>query len=480
MSHFQNILNNLESSNKLAQDKMLKNIPSIITKEDNKTLNKPISMEEVKVAIFSMHPDKSPRPDGFYAFFFQKCWEIIGMDLWKAIEATRNGGLLIIEINHTFLTLIPKTNFPKSPKEFRPIALCNIVYKILSKILSSRIKPLLPKLISEEQTCFVPGRSILDGILIIKEAIHSSSKRKIPSMLIKLDIQKAYDMVDWRFLCKTLEAFDFSHQWINLIYQCISMTKMSILINRTPEGFFDTSRGIRQGDPLSPFIFIIMAKAFGIAFSKAQLEGKIKGISVTDNVPNITHQKYADDTFLPSESSLHEASNIMLIIQSYSDASGQKINVKKSEIFFINTNPIMEKKNSQLMGFKIGKIPCKYLGIEQENRNKHIKVWNQILSKLDSKIGGWKDKWLTRAGKIMKIRAVLSALPLYPISCLPLPKSINNKLEGKLRNFLWKNREEEKKISLIKWDKISNPKELEGLGIKKLNWKNEALGAKLS
>ena len=100
-------------------------------------------------------------------------------------------------------------------------------------------------------------------------------------MFIKLDIQKAYDMVDWRFLCKTLEAFGFSHQWINLIYQCISTTKISVLINGTPEGFFETSRGLKQGDPLSSFLYIIMAEAFGRAITKAHTKGKINGIIVT-------------------------------------------------------------------------------------------------------------------------------------------------------------------------------------------------------
>ena len=108
-------------------------------------------------------------------------------------------------------------------------------------------------------------------------------------MFMKLDIQKAYDMVDWRFLYKTLEAFGFARQWINLIFKCISTTKISVLINGTPEGFFEISRGIRQGDPLSPFLYIIMAEAFGRSFSKASDKGLIKGVTVMKNVPNITH-----------------------------------------------------------------------------------------------------------------------------------------------------------------------------------------------
>ena len=109
-------------------------------------------------------------------------------------------------------------------------------------------------------------------------------------MFMKLDIQKAYDMVDWRFLCKVLEAFGFSHQWINLIFKFISTPKIYVLINRTPKGFFKISRGIRQGDPLSPSLFIIMAKAFGREILDAYMKRRISGITVTRNVPNITHQ----------------------------------------------------------------------------------------------------------------------------------------------------------------------------------------------
>jgi hypothetical protein len=108
VKHFQNTSNNYEGSNRIAQDKLLKVIPKIVTMEDNKVLNKPISLEEVKLVVFEMNPDKSPGPDGFQVFFYKKCWDIIGVDLWKAIEASRNGGALLSEINHSFITLIPK------------------------------------------------------------------------------------------------------------------------------------------------------------------------------------------------------------------------------------------------------------------------------------------------------------------------------------------------------------------------------------
>lgn len=173
------------------------------------------------------------------------------------------------EINYSFLTLIPKKNVLEYLGDFHPISLCNTVYKIFSKILAKRLKGLLPKLISKEQIGFVLGRSILDGILTIQETIHFASKNKEACMFMKLDIQKAYDMVDWHFLCKVLEAFGLSNQWINLIFKFISTPKVLILIDGTPKGFFEISKGIRQGDPLSPPLFIIMVEAFGRAVSDA-------------------------------------------------------------------------------------------------------------------------------------------------------------------------------------------------------------------
>lgn len=133
-------------------------------------------------------------------------------------------------------------------------------------------------------------RSILEGVIIAQEAIHSVQNNKEPSMMIKLNIKKDYDKVDWRFLCKSMEAFGFSNQYINIIFNCIASPKISLPINGTPEGYFDISKGLRKGDPLSPFLFIFMAKAFGRAINIAHSQGKIRGIKITKGIDNVTHQ----------------------------------------------------------------------------------------------------------------------------------------------------------------------------------------------
>jgi ribonuclease HI len=160
-------------------------------------------------------------------------------------------------------------------------------------------------------------------------------------------------------------------------------------------------------------------------------------------------------------------------------ASGQKVNKDKSEIYFLNTNKEVENQICKVLGFKKGQFPGKYLGIALEKGANSSKIWQNTIEKVDARIGSWKDKWLSKAGKCTKIKSVLSAIPTFPLSCLPLSKSSLSKLESKLRNFLWKDCEDDKKLALIKWDNICKPKELGGLGIKNLQWQNEALGAKL-
>ena len=214
-----------------------------------------------------------------------------------------------------------------------------------------------------------------------------------------------------------------------------------------------------------------MAKAFGRSLTKAHSDKDIKGVTITKNLPNITHQQYANDTILPSESSVKEATILKSIINNYMSVFGQKVNKSKSKIFFVNTDSKLENQICNIMGYKKGSFPCKYLGIELEKGAKSSKIWYNVLKKLESKIGGWKGKWLTKASKKIKIRSVLLAIPTYPLSCLPLPKYLHHKLQLNLRDFLQNDCEESKKLALIKWDKNFKPKEFGGLGIKCWNYK---------
>jgi hypothetical protein len=261
-------------------------------------LNKPISPEEVDQVIQEMPNGKAPGPDGFTADFFKACWDVVKYDIYGIVEDSRCSASILKALNSTLITLIPKENEARTPDRFRPITLCNVVYKIISKVIANRLKPLLPILISKEQSGFVEGRKIMDNIILAHEIIHTLKSRKKSGMIIQLDFAKAYDKLSWNYMEKALEAFGFDKHWIKWVMTLVSTTSFSLLVNGAPTKPFYPSRGLRQGDPLSPFMFIIMMEGLSRTIKDAMEEGTIKGLRLYEECPTTTHQQFVDDTML--------------------------------------------------------------------------------------------------------------------------------------------------------------------------------------
>jgi hypothetical protein len=207
VSHFHQLYSKENDDNEEGNKEFLKNIPALVTKEDNTALLSPTNEEEISKIIWSMDPDKAPGPDGFTIHFYRICWNIIKSDLIRMIKGFLQKAKIGGSTNSTFLALIPKETNPASFDRFRPISLCNASYKIIAKLLANRIKPLLGKLISESQGGFVKGRHILDNVIQVQEAMHSSNLRKEKGMLIKLDMANAFDRVKLSFLYQVLLSF---------------------------------------------------------------------------------------------------------------------------------------------------------------------------------------------------------------------------------------------------------------------------------
>ena len=187
------------------------------------------------------------------------------MNLFRQFHETRR---FVKSLNATFLVLIPKKEGAGDLKDFRPISLVEGLYKWLAKVLANRLKGVLAKVISLSQNAFVEGRQIMDAILIANEAIDSILKSNNGAILYKLDIEKAYDHVDWSFLLAVLGKMGFRGRWYSWIKWCLSTVSFSVLVNDSPTGFFQGSRGLRQGDPLSPYLFVIVMEAFSCLMKK--------------------------------------------------------------------------------------------------------------------------------------------------------------------------------------------------------------------
>lgn len=367
-----------------------------VTAEMNEMLTKPYTTEEVQKVIKQMHPSKSPGPDGMTPLFYQNFWNICKHDVLKEVLGILNLGRSPKSINHTHVVLIPKVKKPQTPKDFRPISLSNVVCRILTKTMANRLKHILPHIISDSQSAFVPGRLITDNAMTAFEVFHSMKHRKKGVkgfMAMKLDMSKAYDRVDWLFLESVMLKLGFCRTWVNLVMSCVQTISYAVIINGKPSDPFVPERGLRQGDPLSPFLFLFCAEAFSALLNKAERDEKIHGMVVARQTPQVSHLFFADDTVLFCRANNREADEIKSIISRYERASGQRINLEKTAITFIPN--IQEEKRREICSI-LGVIEVaqhsKYLGLPTLIGRSKKAVFATIVEKIMQKMKDWKEK----------------------------------------------------------------------------------------
>lgn len=237
--------------------------------------------------------------------------------------------------NETFIVLIPKNSNPSKIKDLRPISLCNMVYKLIAKVIMNRLKVILPDIISPNQSAFVPGRLISDNILLAYELTHFLQRKRSGTSgyaAVKLDMSKAYDRVEWPFLKGMMEKLGFDRDWIKLIMKCITTVKYQIKINTDVTDTIIPQRGLRQGDPISPYIFLICTERFSALLHKAELNGSLTGIKICRGAPSVSQLLFADDSLLLMEANSSNAQEVNRILNTYEACSGQMINKDKSSI----------------------------------------------------------------------------------------------------------------------------------------------------
>jgi len=456
----------------------------VVTTEENDALIQPITDAEIYDAVFQMDPHKAPGSDGFGASFYQDHWVVIKELLCVAIKDFFRSGKLLKEVNHTLITLIPKVANPESTAHFRPISLCNTVYKIVAKILVNRMKPILQRIIHPTQSAFIPHRTIHDNILIAHEIVNKFKimKGKKGFVALKLDMEKAYDRLEWDFLLSCLKQLGFHDTWIQWIKECISTVSYSFIINNEPHGFFKPSRGLRQGDPLSPYLFTICMDVLAKRLHALSLNPKSGiGIKIAQDAERIPCLLFADDSLLFCKATPRACQQLKEVLDTFCTQSGQLVNFHKSSILFSNNTRNLDK---QVVG-GIFNIPHSsslghYLGCSLFQGRPPADLFRTLTSKAVAKLDDWKAKSFSKAGRIILIQSNLESLPIHTMQCYKLPSRITDQLDRIHREFFWKKNTSEKGLPLVAWDKICRPKILGGLGLRKSAAVNIAFLAKLA
>ncbi|CAL0323583.1 unnamed protein product [Lupinus luteus] len=446
-----------------------------LSEAQNLFMNADFGEEEIRSAVWNCAGDKSPGPDGFNYKFFQACWEIVKQDIILFIQEFHLNGKLPRGLNSSFIALIPKISSPNKIQDFRPISLVGSLYKILAKVLEERLKGVMSSLISSSQSAFIQDRNILDATVIINETIHSAKKAKDGCLMLKVDFEKAYDSVDWGFLDYMLLIMGFSNKWRMWIKGCLSSTSMLVLVNGSSSDHFSVSKGLRQGDPMAPFLFIIIAEGFAGLVRNAKNLGLFEGYKVGSFGIKVCDLQFADDTILVCKPTYSNLWCVKTILRCFELASGLKVNAHKSSLFAIWVQDSFISEAAEFLSCNIGSIPFLYLGIPVGANPRRLMMWKGTIDLVTKRLASWKCKHISFGGRLVLVNSVLATIPTYHFSLYKAPKKIIRKIASLQRNFLWGHRRNGKGIAWVAWSEVCKPKMQGGLGVKDLSRFNAAL-----
>ena len=405
-----------------------------------------LTEKECLAALKTMDSNKTPGTDGLPAEFYKVFWKDISF-LIAALHYSFESGRLSISQRRGAIKLIPKKDAELYYiKNWRPITLLNTDYKIATKAIANRVKSVLPSLINYDQTGFMKGRFIGENIRLIDCIIQYASEKNIPGLLLFIDFEKAFDSLEWSFIFDTLRFFGFGDSIINWVKVFYNNTESCILNNGWASNFFETQRGVRQGCPLSPYLFILVAEVLAKAIRN---NTNIKGIFVSNQEIKIS--QYADDTTLILDGSIESLSFSLKILDDFGKVSGLRLNDRKTEALWIGSSigndPIsVPGKN---LKWPMAKVKALGLWISTDPEMSASLNFNEKLESVRKILSCWRYRRLTLLGKITVLKSLVASQLVYLLTPLQSNYTALNEVNNWFYTFLWNGKGDKVKRKLM-------------------------------
>lgn len=438
--------------------------------------------QEIWGILKAMRKNASPGPDGFNVGFYLSAWSWIGDDVTNMVRNFYTTGIIPPHLNDTQIALVPKKLASYLPSDFRPISLCNVVYKIIVKSLANRLKEHLPDYIHPSQQAFIEGRCISNNIIVAQEIAHSFSLTSWKSLdfMLKIDLAKAFDKIEWHFVLSALARKGLHSHFINLVKACISSPTFYVIINGQSFAKFNSTRGIRQGCPLSPYLFVLAVNELSLMLQDALQAKHLTGISFGPDCPPIHSLMFADDLIICGKADMQEADTILNIFQHFCHDSGQLPNWSKSGILF-SKNVTMQVKEDIKRIFPAPNIDGSFVHLGHPlilPPKERSAAYNFVYDKFKSKLSSYKANRLSHAARLTLTKSVFSSIPVYYMSNILFSKKFLSKLTSIIRNFWWtcvQDDQTTRSLCLRAWADICTAKNIGGLGVRNLQALNQGL-----
>ncbi|XP_056688098.1 uncharacterized protein [Spinacia oleracea] len=444
-----------------------------------KWLIRQVTNDEIDLALKAIGDDKAPGLDGLNAVFFKKSWHIIKEDVYRAVKELFLSNTMLPQFNTTSITLVPKVLNPTLVKYFRPIACCNVVYKLVSKVLTTRMQTVISEVVNEAQSGFIPGRQIADNILLATELIKGYIRSHVsPRCMLKVDLKKAYDSIEWPFLKDLMLGLGFPECFVGWVMACITTVSYSILINGSPTLPFRARKGLRQGDPMSPFLF-----ALGMEYLTRHLQ-HLQSLPDFNFHPRceklaITHLMFADDLLIFARADPHSVLMLFDAFSKFSKASGLEANLDKSNIYIGGVNASERRAIVDLVHIPEGQFPFRYLDVPLSIKKLVYNQCRPLIDKVISRDKTWTARNLSYAGRLQLVQSILLSLQAYWCQIFILPKKVIKEIQNYCRIFLWTGHTDPSRKSLVVWHRLCLPRSAGGWNLKEMSLWNKAVVSKL-